>query len=70
MTKDTNAANRFGAPSDRERAKALEKSKAKEKRQSTRDTGKVSHVFSAHAHFMLYFFLVNHPSMMFKLMLV
>uniref|UniRef100_A0A8C8FY06 THAP-type domain-containing protein n=1 Tax=Oncorhynchus tshawytscha TaxID=74940 RepID=A0A8C8FY06_ONCTS len=41
MTKDTNAANRFGAPSDRERAKALEKSKAKEKRQSTRDTGKV-----------------------------
>nr|ACN10393.1 C11orf46 homolog [Salmo salar]ACN12756.1 C11orf46 homolog [Salmo salar] len=40
MTKDTNAANRFGAPSDRERAKALEKSKAKEKRQSTRDTGK------------------------------
>uniref|UniRef100_A0A8C7RU53 ADP-ribosylation factor-like 14 effector protein n=1 Tax=Oncorhynchus mykiss TaxID=8022 RepID=A0A8C7RU53_ONCMY len=41
MTKDTNAANRFGAPSDRERAKTLEKSKVKEKRHSTRDTGKV-----------------------------
>lgn len=43
MTKDTNAANRFGAPTDRERAKTLEKSKVKEKRHSTRDTGKVCH---------------------------
>uniref|UniRef100_A0A3P8Z947 THAP-type domain-containing protein n=1 Tax=Esox lucius TaxID=8010 RepID=A0A3P8Z947_ESOLU len=40
MTKDANAVSRFGTPSDREKAKALEKVKAKEKRQSTRDTSR------------------------------
>uniref|UniRef100_A0A8C7D6M2 ARF7 effector protein C-terminal domain-containing protein n=1 Tax=Oncorhynchus kisutch TaxID=8019 RepID=A0A8C7D6M2_ONCKI len=42
MTKDTNAANRFGAPSDRERAKALEKSKARGRGDGRRQRGGVS----------------------------